>query len=264
MKKIIVCVKQVPASSAVATDPETGNLIRSSAGTKLNPYDLFGIEAALTLKASVGANVTALCMGPAQAVESLKEVLYMGADEGVLISDRRFAGADVLATAYTLAGAISKIGDYDLILCGKQTTDGDTAQVGAEIAELLGIPHLFNVTNLEYKEGSLLVDSSLTDSVVRFESPLPCLVSVSDNINVPRLPSYKRLKEIEHDDTRILKYNLGSLFDKDSAHYGSSGSATQVQKVYTPDRNVTKTLYEGSPNELSGILYDKLVEGKFL
>ncbi|NLE69503.1 MAG: electron transfer flavoprotein subunit beta/FixA family protein, partial [Clostridiales bacterium] len=133
--KIFVCIKQVPATSEVAVDEETGVLQRSGVASKMNPFDLFALETALRLKEAGGGSVTVGTMGPPQARDIIQEAFMMGADEGYLFSDRRLAGADVLATSYTLSQAIRSLGDYDLILCGKQTTDGDTAQVGPAIAE---------------------------------------------------------------------------------------------------------------------------------
>lgn len=155
---IIVCIKQVPSTSNVEVDPVTGVLKRDGTKGKMNPYDLFALEQAFLLKEQYGGTVTVLSMGPAQANQVLYEAMYMGADSAVLASDRRFAGADVLATSYTLAQCVRKIGEYDLIICGKQTTDGDTAQVGPEMAELLGIPHACNVLSVEWHPDSTRPD----------------------------------------------------------------------------------------------------------
>ena len=139
---IMVCIKQVPASSEVKIDPVTGNLIRDGKNVKLNPFDLFALEAAFQINERIGGSVHALTMGPDSAIKVLKEAIHMGANKGTVISDRKFAGADVLATAYTISQMIDHIGNFDLVICGKQTTDGDTAQVGPEIAENLTIPHV--------------------------------------------------------------------------------------------------------------------------
>lgn len=133
--KIIVCMKQVPASSKVDIDPETGNLKRGSAGQRTNPYDLYALECALQIREKTGGTVTVLTMGPGQAESMIRDAYSMGADEGVILSDRKFAGSDVLATSYTLSQGIEMLGGADLILCGRQTTDGDTAQIGPAIAE---------------------------------------------------------------------------------------------------------------------------------
>lgn len=139
--KIVVCMKQVPATSKVDIDPETGAMKRMSGETRTNPYDLFALETALAIREKTGGTVTVLTMGPPQAEEMIRDAYTMGADEGVILSDRKFAGADVLATSYALAQGIQVIGGADLIICGRQTTDGDTAQVGPAIAEHLTIPH---------------------------------------------------------------------------------------------------------------------------
>ena len=147
--EILVCIKQVPGTSKVEVDEKTGVLKRDGVDSKMNPYDLYALETALRLRKKVGGNVSVITMGPPQATEVVKEAYMMGVDRGALISDRKFAGADVLATAYTISQGIRKMGEFDLILCGKQTTDGDTAEVGPEIAEYLKIPHIANVIKIE-------------------------------------------------------------------------------------------------------------------
>ena len=155
---ILVCIKQVPGTSNVEVDPVTGVLKRDGVESKLNPYDLYALEQAFALKELYGGMVRTVTMGPPQAKAAVMESVYMGADSGVVISDRKFAGADVLATSYTLAQGLQSRGRFDVILCGKQTTDGDTAQVGPEIAEHLGLPHVTNVTSiLKEKDGRLTV-----------------------------------------------------------------------------------------------------------
>jgi electron transfer flavoprotein beta subunit len=144
MINITTCIKQVPGTTKVDVDPETGVLIRDGIESKMNPYDLYALETALQIKATQDATITVISMGPPQATEIIKEAYMMGADDGLLLSDRKFAGADVLSTAYTLSQGIITKGMPDLIVCGKQTTDGDTAQVGPEMAEFLGIPHVAN------------------------------------------------------------------------------------------------------------------------
>ena len=147
--KIAVCIKQVPGTTQVEVDPVTGTLKRDGVESKLNPYDLYALETALRLKEQLGAEITALTMGPPQAEEILREAYMMGVDDAVLVSDRKFAGADVLATSYAISQALRAAGPFDLIICGRQTSDGDTAQVGAELAEFLGIPHVANVIRIE-------------------------------------------------------------------------------------------------------------------
>ena len=163
---ILVCIKQVPGTSKVEVDPVTGVLKRDSADTKMNPYDLFALETALRIREEVGGTIKVISMGPPQAMDVIKEAFSMGADDGALVSDRKFGGADVLATSYTISQGVRKMGDFDLILCGKQTTDGDTAQVGPEMAEYLGIPHIANVIDIiNVKENSMQLKMDMPNTV---------------------------------------------------------------------------------------------------
>lgn len=171
--KAIVCIKQVPMTSDVEVDEKTGVLKRDGIESKTNPYDLYAIETALWLKEQYGFKTTALSMGPLQAKEIIKEAYMMGVDEGVLLSDRKFSGSDVLSTAYTLSQGIMRIGKPDLVICGKQTTDGDTAQVGAELAEFLEMPHVTNVKKIEkIEDGYIYVTVDLADTIERLRIEL--------------------------------------------------------------------------------------------
>ena len=204
---ILVCVKQVPGSNNVEVDPVTGVLKRNGIKSKINPYDLYAIETALTLAERYSGNVESITMGPPQAKAVINETVAMGASRGAVLSDRKFAGADVLATAYTLSQGIAKLGKFDLIICGKQTTDGDTAQVGAEIAEYLDIPNVSNVLSVdEIKDGKVYVTAGLDDRNVKLSVALPCLISVDADINTPRLPSYKIKKTISDDAVRFFSF----------------------------------------------------------
>ena len=153
---ILVCIKQVPASNKVEVDPVTGVLLRNGADSKMNPYDLYALETALKIREEVGGTISVISMGPPQAMTVIREAFAMGVDRGALLSDRRFGGADVLATSYTIAQGIKKMGDFDLILCGKQTTDGDTAQVGSEVSEWLNIPSVSNVKKISKVESDAI------------------------------------------------------------------------------------------------------------
>ncbi len=261
---IIVCIKQVPASSNVKVDPETGVLIRNGIESKMNPYDLFALETAFNLKEKHGGVVTALTMGPNSAESVLKEAVYMGADKGVLVSDRRFAGADVLATSYTLSSAIKAIGDFDVIICGKQTTDGDTAQVGAEIAELLELPHYSNVSKMMYKDGSVEFECNLGDATLTANMKTPCLICVDGDINTPRLPSYKRKKENEGRKELITVLSLDSFEDNNAENYGLSGSPTQVEKIFPPEKSDVHIVFAGNGKENAKSIFDILVNKKFI
>ncbi len=252
---ILVCIKQVPASNNVEVDPVTGVLKRGDAGNKMNPYDLYGIELAMTLKERYGATVRTITMGPPQAKEVIRESICMGAQSGVVMSDRKFAGADVLATAYTLSAGIKRLGDYDLIICGKQTTDGDTAQVGAEIAEYLHIPNVSCVLSVdEIADGRVFVTAALDDTIVRGSIQMPCLISVDGDINTPRLPSYKIQQALTDDMIQFISFD--DLDDKNPDHYGLNGSATQVERIFPPEKNTERHNISGNASEVACEIFD--------
>lgn len=261
--RIIVCIKQVPGTNNVLLDPETGTMLRSSAKGKLNPFDLFAIEQALALRACFGGSVTALAMGPAQAESSLREALYMGADKAYLLCDRALIGSDVLATSHALSQAILRIGMPDLILCGKQTTDGDTAQVGPEIAEMLGIAHVANVTQIEaHSSGALHVTAALEGCDCQYRLETPFLACMEKDANTPRLPSYRRKKEIEAQSVQLLP--LSNLMDADPAHYGMQGSPTRVVRVFAPEHEETRRFLEGSAQAMAEAMLGILKEEKIV
>ncbi len=247
---ILVCIKQVPGSSNVEVDPVTGVLKRDGASSKMNPYDLYGIELAMTLAEQYSATVKTITMGPPQARAVIEEAICMGAESGVVMSDRKFAGADVLATAYTLSQGIRQVGDYDLIICGKQTTDGDTAQVGAEIAEYLGIPNVSCVLSVDdIKDGRVYVTVALDNVIVKQSITMPCLISVDGDINTPRLPSYKIKQTLTDNMVRFISFN--DLGDNDPLHYGLNGSATQVERIFPPNKNAERLNITGDPEHVS-------------
>ena len=261
--KILVCVKQVPGSNNVEVDPVTGVLKRSGIASKINPYDLYAMEAALALAERFGGTVETLTMGPPQAKAVIQETVCMGAQGGTVLTDRKFAGADVLATAYTLSQGIRKCGQYDLILCGKQTTDGDTAQVGAELSEYLGIPNISNVLSIdEFTDGKLRLTASLDDQIVTLEAALPCLISVDGDINTPRLPSYKIRKNLTDDSVKFLTF--ADFEDQNADHYGLSGSATQVERIFPPEKLSQKYSVEGDADTQAQTLYQLLLDKKML
>lgn len=261
--KIVVCIKQVPASSDVQIDPVTGNLIRDGNNTKMNPFDLYGIETAVRIKEEKNAKVTSITMGPPSAGAVLTESLWMGCDEAYLLTDRKFAGADVVATAYTLSQGIKAQGEYDLIICGKQTTDGDTAQVGPEIAEFLQIPHIAYVDSIvEVKEKSIVVTVSMDHTIETWEVNYPCLITVDKGIYTPRLPSYKRGREFKN--YQINQLTLNEMVDTNEANYGMKGSPTQVERMFPPQKNTDKEIWKGNDKELTSRLFEKLKETKFI
>ncbi len=259
---ILVCIKQVPGSSHVEVDPVTGVLKRDGASSKMNPYDLFGIELAMTLKERYGADVTTITMGPPQAKAVIEEAICMGAASGTVMSDRKFAGADVLATAYTLSQGIRRA-DPDLIICGKQTTDGDTAQVGAEIAEYLGIPNVSCVLSVDdIKDGRIYVTAALDNTVVKQSVKMPCLISVDGDINTPRLPSYKIKQTLTDEMVQFVSFS--DLADNDPMHYGLNGSATQVERIFPPEKNTERHNITGDSAAVTDEIYAIIREKKLI
>ncbi len=261
--RILVCIKQVPGSNNVEVDPVTGVLKRNGVQSKINPYDLYGIETALGLAERFGGTVECITMGPPQAKAIIIEAVCMGASCGTVLTDRKFAGADVLATAYTLSQGIRKCGAFDLIICGKQTTDGDTAQVGAEVAEYLEIPNVSNVLSVdEISDGKVYVTAGLDDKVVKLSAAMPCLLSVDSDINTPRLPSYKLRRQVGDDVVRYLTF--ADFADQNPDHYGLSGSATQVERIFSPEKNAQKCTVNGNSAEQAEALYLLCLDKKMI
>lgn len=261
--EIMVCIKQVPGTSKVQVDPVTGVLKRDGVDSKMNPYDLYALEAALNMKEQVGGKVSVISMGPPQAAAVIREAFMMGADEGTLISDRKFAGADVLATSYAISQGAKKAGNPDVIICGKQTTDGDTAQVGPEMAEYLGIPHVANVRKIiELKDSSMVVEMDMPNTVEVAEIKYPCLITVEKDIFQPRLPSYRRKRETKDREIRML--GLKDLDDTNEMRYGLNGSPTQVERIFPPETNTDREMWTGSSEELTSKMAEKLADLKFV
>jgi len=259
---IIVCIKQVPATSQVKIDDETGVLQREGTQTKLNPYDLLALEAAFLLREKQGGEVTVVTMGPPQAEQAVREAYYMGADKGFVFSDIRFAGADVLATSYTISQGIRLLDPFDLIICGKQTTDGDTAQVGPALAEYLGIPHVAWVEFMESGEDGIMVRQDLPDTCETVFMKYPCLITVERGGLVPRLPSYRRMKELRGRPVGFLSFQ--DFPDQDEKKYGLAGSPTRVVKMFPPQAIDTHEVWEGDGVALAERMKNKLREMKFM
>ena len=261
--EILVCIKQVPGSNKVEVDPVTGVLKRDGADSKMNPYDLYALEVGLELKEQYGGRVSVLTMGPPQAKAVLYEAFAMGADEGALITDRKFGCADVLATSYTLSQGIKKFGTFDLILCGLQTTDGDTAQVGPEVSETLGIPCVCNVSAIgAVKAGAITVMMDMPEDIEEVRVSFPCLLTVQKDIMQPRLPSYKLKKATEKRGIRM--FTLQDMDDQDEHHYGLNGSPTQVQRIFPPTSDKVQQTLEGTNAEMADQLYRILRKKKFM
>lgn len=261
--KILVCIKQVPGTNKVEVDEKTGVLKRNGADSKMNPYDLYALEAGLRLKEKYGGTVNVITMGPPQAKTILYEAFAMGADEGALITDRKFGGADVLATSRTLSQGIKKFGQFDVIFCGLQTTDGDTAQVGPEVAEMLDIPSVCNVQNIKKAESdSIVVDMDMPHDTETVKVSFPCLLTVQKDIYQPRLPSYLRKKETAKRDINI--YTFSDMNDQDELHYGLNGSPTNVKRIFPPVSDKVQEQLKGTSDELAGKIYNILQDKKFV
>ena len=229
---IVVCIKQVPDTTEVKIDPKTNTLVRQGVPSIVNPFDKNAIEAGLRLREKYGGRVTVVSMGPPQANDALKECLAMGADDAVLVSDRAFGGADTLATSYTLAATIRALGHFDVILCGKQAIDGDTAQVGPEMAEHLGITQLTYVAKIDIQGDTVQVYREHEEGYEVVEARLPVLLSVVKSINVPRYPTVKGImKAVHKDKIRVLS---AKDLEVDMDRLGLKGSATQVRQIFTP------------------------------
>jgi electron transfer flavoprotein beta subunit len=240
---IIVCIKQVPDTSVVRIDPQTNTLVRQGVASILNPFDTYAVEEAVRIKEKHGGKVTALTMGPPQAEQVLREAISVGVDEGILLSDKEFAGADTLATSYTLTQTIRKIGAYDLILCGKQAIDGDTAQVGPGIAAQLDIPQIIFVKAIrELTPQKIVAERMVEDGFEVVESPLPCLLSVVKGINEPRMPS---LRGVMASKKAQIPVWTAKDVQVDPARIGLKGSPTYVHKIFNPPPRTGGRKFEG-------------------
>lgn len=257
---IVVCIKQVPDTKNVRIDPDTHTLVRQGVESIVNPFDLFAVEAALRIKDQCGARVTVMTMGPPQADEALRDILALGVDDAVLLSDRAFAGADTWATSTTLSAAIRKIGDADLIICGKQAIDGDTAQVGPEVATLLDIPYATFVKKIELLDGSSLKVTRQTDEGLEvWKTPTPALITVLKEVGEPRLPSLRH--KMRAKKASIPVWGVADL-DLDPNCVGLCGSFTQVVRVFSPQRRKDRVLIEGSIENQVEQLYNYLKQAK--
>ena len=249
--KIIVCVKQVPASNEVKLDPKTNTIIRDGRHAVINPFDSHALEAAVTLKQQLGGHVAALSMGIPASEEMLRDCIARGADDALLLTDRAFAGADTLATSYALARGVAALGEFDLILCGKMAVDGDTAQIGPELAERLGVPHVTDVSAIEAEDGAVVVHRELGGYVQTLRVPLPAVLTVTRDLGVPRLPSIAGVLRSEKQNIPLCN---AEKVQADPARCGLKGSPTQVVKTYLPQRSRQVTEISGTAEEQCGAL----------
>ncbi|MCA6072315.1 MAG: electron transfer flavoprotein subunit beta/FixA family protein [Endomicrobium sp.] len=253
---IIVCIKQVPNTISVQIDSGTGRLKRDGVESIINPFDEYAIEEGLRIKERVCGKVTVVTMGPPQAETALREAIAKGADEAVLVSDRAFGGADTLATSYTLSLAIKAIGSYDIIICGKQASDGDTAQVGPGIAEMLNIPHVAYVKKIESIDNkSIKVERMMEDGYDLIESQVPVLLTVVKEINNPRIASLKGKMIAKKAVIKILD---AVAIGADIKKTGLNGSPTQVMKIFTPPQRAGGEKFTGEARDVAAALVKRL------
>ena len=247
---VVICIKQVPDTKNVRIDPKTNTLVRQGVESITNPFDLYAIEAALQLKDSLGAKTTVVTMGPPQAEESLRQALSLGVDEAVLLSDRAFAGADTWATSRTLAEAIKKLGPVDLVVCGKQAIDGDTAQVGPEVATLLDLPCITYVRKIEIEDGNgtMKVERATDSGYEILRVQIPAVVTVIREIGEPRIPGLRH--KIRSKKQEILVWGAEQL-GLDPEEVGLQGSYTQVVKVFSPPPRGERQMLSGTVEEIA-------------
>ena len=252
----VVCIKQVPDTNDVKIDPKTNTLMRDGVASIINPFDMYAIEEAIRLKDKYGGKVTAVTMGPPQAEAALREAISLGVNDAILVSDRAFAGSDTYATSYTLAMTLRKIDDVSLVICGKQASDGDTAQVGPGMATHLNMAQITYVRKIEELDDAHIVAERLLESGYEvIESELPCLLTVVKEINEPRLPSLKG--KMAARKAQITTWTASDI-EADPEMLGLEGSPTKVVKIFTPERHTEGEMLEGEPNEIVEQLVEKL------
>ena len=254
---IIVCIKQVPDTTEVKLNKETNTIVRENSNSIINPFDTYAIEESIRLKEKFGGKVTAISMGIPYVENLLKEAIALGVDHGILLSDKSFAGADSLATAYTISKGIDKIGNFDLIICGKQSIDGDTAQVGPSLAEKLSIPHTTSVRKIEEIHNGYIKCQRITeDGYEVVELTLPAVITVVKEINEPRIASIRGLMKSKQ--TTIDVWTAEDI-NADKSLCGINGSPTQVVKTFVPTLNTNIEMIEGNANQQSKKLVDILL-----
>lgn len=262
--RIVVCVKQVPATTEVKLNQATNTIVREGIESVINPFDTHALEEALRLSERLagGSCVTALSMGIQSVKDMLAETLALGVDRAVLLSDRAFAGADTLATATALAAGVRALGEFDLVICGKQATDGDTAQVGPSLAEKLQVPHLTYVRQIEEINERVIRCSRLTDDGHEsVELCLPAVITVVREINLPRLPSIAGIRRSRSADVTVwTAADIGA----DRSRIGIQGSPTQVRRTFVPSHSAAGELLKGNPREQAKQLVNRLTAAGLL
>lgn len=259
--QIVVCIKQVPDTTDVKIDPKTGTLIREGVPSIVNPDDKHAIELGLQLREKFGGKVVVVSMGPPQTDDALRECYAMGVDECILLSDRAFAGADTWATAYTLAIAIQKIG-YDLVICGRQAIDGDTAQIGPQVAEQLKIPQITYVKKVDIEDKKVVVERALEDGYEKIETTLPCLLTVLKDLNKPRYATIGGIVSA-YRERKVIVWTAKDI-PVEQKFIGMSGSPTQVKKTFAPEPKGRGILLTGKSEEVVRQLVAKFKEKNVL
>ena len=257
---IVVCLKQVPDTTVVKIDPVKGTLIREGVPSIINPEDKHALEAALQIKEKNGAHITVISMGPPQAKEALREALCMGADEAILLTDRAFGGADTLATSKTLAAAIKTL-DYDIIFGGRQAIDGDTAQVGPEIAEHLEIPQVTYVQDVEFDGNDLIVNRALEDGYELIKVQIPCLLTAIEELNHPRYMNARLIFDTANKEVKVM---TSADLDVEANEIGLNGSPTKVKKSMTKEAKGAGEIVKDSVPEAVSYVLSKLKEKHYI
>jgi len=256
--KIIVAIKQVPDTKDIKIDPQTGTMIRKGVPSIVNPDDKHALEFALSLKdEDASVHITVLSMGPPQAAEALRECLCMGADEAILLTDRQFGGADTWATAHTLAAAVRKTGSFDLILCGQQAIDGDTAQVGPQLADRLGIPQVTYAQDINIDGDTLLVKREREDGYEVIRTQLPALITATRKLNTPRYMNIPAIVRVMAAEDAVTVWNNDDL-RLSPEEIGLKGSPTRVKRSFSPVPASEVTFFDGQPHEQAAALVNAL------
>jgi electron transfer flavoprotein beta subunit len=253
---IVICIKQVPGTTEIKIDHKTNTLVREGVKSIVNPFDAYALEEGVRLKERYGGKVTVITMGPPQAEEALRETISLGADEAILLSDRAFAGSDTWATSYVLSRAAAKIANYDIVICGRQTLDGDTGQVGPELSEMLKIPFISYVSKVEeIKDKHIRVQRMIEEGHEEIETTLPAVITVVKEINVPRLPSLRGSMKAK--SAKIAVWTAADIgVETDKA--GIPGSPTRVVKIFFPKREHKSEMLQGTTEEQVAKLVERL------
>lgn len=257
---IVVCIKQVPNTNEVKLDPVTGTLIRDGVPSIINPDDKAGLEATLRLKDATGAHVTVVSMGPPQADAVLREAMAMGADDAVLVTDRAFGGADTLATSTTIAAALKKI-PYDLIITGRQAIDGDTAQVGPQIAEHLNIPNVSYAEEIQVEGDTVTVKRQYEDRYHVVKVKMPCLITALSELNQPRYMTPGGIFDA-YREKKVTVWGLNDI-EVDTDKIGLKGSPTRVFKSFPKSLKAAGTVVQLDAEDAADYMLEKLRE-KFI